>query len=78
MLRQRRGSVAQWEAEPDKDIPGAADSALRMFYAHKVGAHDTAAKVVDLLQELDEHEHGAHGVRDMRLRNDGNWTREAA
>jgi len=78
VLRQRRGSVARWEAEPDKAIPGAADSALRMFYALKTGAHDTAAKVVDLLQELDEHAHGTHGLRDIRLRNDGNWTREAA
>jgi len=44
VLRQRRGSVARWEAEPDKDLPGAADSALRMFYALKAGAHETAAK----------------------------------
>jgi hypothetical protein len=49
-----------------------------MFYALKAGAHDTAAKVVDLLQELDEHEHGAQGLRDIRLKNDGTWTGEAA
>jgi putative transcriptional regulator len=37
VLRQRRGSVARWEAEANKAVPGAADSALRMFYALKAG-----------------------------------------
>jgi len=78
VLRQRRGSVARWEAEPDKAIPGAADSALRMFYALKTGAHETAARVIDLLQALDDHEHGAHELRDVRLKNDGDWTLAAA
>ena len=47
VLRQQRGSVARWEAEPTKDLPGAADSALRMFYALKAGGHDIAMKVVE-------------------------------
>jgi len=78
VLQQRRGSVARWEAEPNKNIPGAADSALRMFYALKTGEHETAAKLVDLLQELDELQHGVHELRDIQLENDGDWTRAAA
>jgi hypothetical protein len=49
-----------------------------MFYALKAGAHETAAKVIGPLQEPDEHAHGVHGLRDIQLRNDGNWTRAAA
>lgn len=78
VLRQRRGSVARWEAEPDKPIPGAADSALRMFYALKAGGHEMAVKVVDLLQEIDDLEHGLAKTRDLQLRNDGTWMRAAA
>ena len=78
VLRQRRGSVARWEAEPDKAIPGAADSALRMFYALKAGGHEMAVKVVDLLQELDDLEQGLAKARDLQLRNDGGWMRAAA
>ena len=78
MLRQRRGFVARWEAEPNKNITGAADSALRILYALKAGAHETAANLVDLLQRLDELEHGVQGLRDIQLENDGNWTRAAA
>jgi DNA-binding transcriptional regulator YiaG len=70
VLRQQRGSVARWEAEAGKDIPGAADSALRMFYALKAGGHDIAVKVVDLLQQIDELQHAPH---DLLMRNDGEW-----
>jgi DNA-binding transcriptional regulator YiaG len=75
VLRQQRGSVARWEADPNKDIPGAADSALRMFYALKAGGHDVAVKVVDLLQEIDELQHGPHKIC---MRNDGEWLPTAA
>lgn len=75
VLRQQRGSVARWEAEPNKEIPGAADSALRMFYALKAGGHDVAVKVVDLLQEIDELQHGPHRIC---MRNDGEWLPTAA
>ena len=75
MLRQQRGSVARWEAEPEKDLPGAADSALRMFYALKAGGHDTATKVIALLQEIDDLTHPPY---DLCLRNDGHWTSTAA
>lgn len=75
VLRQQRGSVARWEAEASKDIPGAADSALRMFYALKSGGHDAAVKVVDLLQEIDELQHGPHRIC---MRNDGEWLPAAA
>jgi len=78
VLGLQRGSVARWEAELDKKIPGAADSALRMFYALKAGGHEIAIKVVELLQELDEIEHDLRGLRDMQLRNDGSWMRAAA
>jgi transcriptional regulator with XRE-family HTH domain len=70
VLRQQRGSVARWEAEPTKDVPGAADSALRMFYALKVGGHDIAVKVVELLQAIDELQHAPHN---LTMRNDGEW-----
>jgi DNA-binding transcriptional regulator YiaG len=70
VLRQQRGSVARWEAESGKDIPGPADSALRMFYALKAGGHDIAVKVVDLLQQIDELQHAPH---DLVMRNDFEW-----
>jgi len=78
VLRQRRGSVARWEADPDKKIPGAADSALRMFYALKAGGHEIAEKLVDFLQEVDELEHEVHSLRALQLRKNVDWTRAAA
>lgn len=78
VLRQRRGSVARWEAESDKKLPGAADSALRMFYALKAGGHEIAEKLVHLLQDVDELEHAVHGLRALRLRKNEDWMRAAA
>jgi DNA-binding transcriptional regulator YiaG len=78
VLRQRRGSVARWEAEPNKTIPGAADSALRMFYALKAGGHAMAVKVVELLQEIDDLEHATGKARELQLRNDSGWMKAAA
>ena len=75
VLRQQRGSVARWEAEPAKDLPGAVDSALRMFYALKAGGHDTATKVVALLLEIDGLH---HAPTDLCMRNDGYWMSAAA
>ena len=66
VLRQRRGSVARWEGEPSKKIPGAADSALRMFYALKATGHETAVRLVELLQDLDDLEHKAAMLADMQ------------
>lgn len=63
-LRTRRGSVARWEAEPNKPIPGIADVALRMFYALKANGHAVAERVVDLLTEIDELEHRITVVRE--------------
>lgn len=74
VLRQQRGSVARWEAEPHKDIPGAADSALRMFYALKACGHDVAQQVVTQLQEIDDL---THGPTNICLRNDGHWVSAA-
>jgi putative transcriptional regulator len=78
VLRQQRGSVARWEGDPNKDIPGVADSALRMFYALKAGGHETAQKIVDLLQEADELEHHILSMRNLQLRKDRDWVRAAA
>jgi hypothetical protein len=70
--------VARWEAAKDKKIPGAADSALRMFYALKAGGHETAVKLTELLTELDELEHKMCVLRDLRLTKSGDTWREAA
>jgi len=78
ILRQRRGSVARWEAAQEKVIPGAADTALRMFYALKAGGHEVAQKLVELLQEIDELEHKLHTLRNMQLKKDDHWVRMAA
>ena len=78
ILRQQRGSVARWEAKPDKKIPGSADTALRMFYALKVGGHEVARKLVELIQEIDELEHRLHTLRNMQLKKDPQWMRTAA
>jgi hypothetical protein len=57
----------------DKKIPGAADSALRMFYALKAGGHETAVKLTELLGELGELEHKG-AIRDLHLeRANGSW-----
>jgi DNA-binding transcriptional regulator YiaG len=78
VLRQKRGSVARWEAAPRKKIPGAADTALRMFYALKAGGHETATKLIELLQEADELEDHPDSARTMLLRKGHHWTRTAA
>jgi DNA-binding transcriptional regulator YiaG len=79
VLRQKRGSVARWEAEPQKKVPGAADTALRMFYALKAGGHEIAQKLVDLIQEIDELEHQVDTLWNMQLNKEGDqWVRAAA
>ena len=78
VLRQQRGSVARWEAAPHKNIPGATDTALRMFYALKAGGHEIAAKLVELLQALDEREEQPDTARAMRLKKGHHWARIAA
>jgi putative transcriptional regulator len=78
ILRQKRGSVARWESKSDKKVPGSADTALRMFYALKVGGHEVAQKLVALIQELDELEHKLHTLRNMQLKKDPQWMRMAA
>jgi putative transcriptional regulator len=78
VLRQQRGSVARWEATPRKKIPGAADTAFRMFYALKAGGHETAMKLIELLQEADQLEEYPDSTRAMRLRKGNHWTRTEA
>jgi DNA-binding transcriptional regulator YiaG len=65
-LRTRRGSVARWESEPDKTIPGPADAALRMFYTLTADGHAEAVRLVDLLKEIDELEHQLELLKQQR------------
>jgi DNA-binding transcriptional regulator YiaG len=77
-LGTRRGSVARWEAAPDKAIPGAADRALRMFYALKAEGHDVAVRLVELLSEIDDLEHELHALRTSTFQeSNDDWTRLA-
>jgi len=77
VLRTKRGSVARWEAKPARSITGAADSALRMFYALKAEKHEVAERLVDLLTEADEVEHHVEMLRDATFRaTAAGWERE--
>ncbi|HZT90269.1 MAG TPA: hypothetical protein VFA12_20180 [Stellaceae bacterium] len=79
ILRTRRVSVARWEARPNHPIPGAADSALRLFYALKLEKHGLAQQICEILAELDDLEHSLHVMSDIRLREtERGWQREAA
>ena len=60
VLQQSRGSVARWEGAPNEEIPGVADSALRLFYALEADGHELAKKIVVLLKEIDDLEHKMH------------------
>jgi DNA-binding transcriptional regulator YiaG len=76
-LRTKRGSVARWEAKPRRQIPGTADSALRMFYALKAEKHEVAERLVDLLTEVDELEHKLQMLRGETFRATAEgWERE--
>ncbi|WP_211217661.1 helix-turn-helix domain-containing protein [Novispirillum itersonii] len=77
LLGSTRGSVARWEAEPDKAIPGTADHGLRMLYVLKMQEHPLICQITDLLAELDERTHGSAGPVPFR-QNDGAWLRQAA
>ncbi len=57
ILGTSRATVARWEGAGDEVIPGAADPALRMFYALKVVGHEVAVRIIGLLAEIDEREH---------------------
>jgi DNA-binding transcriptional regulator YiaG len=80
VLRTKRISVARWEARPNHPVPGAADSALRLFYALKANKHDLAEQICDILAEIDELEHKIamleHRIT-LRETTHG-WEREAA
>jgi DNA-binding transcriptional regulator YiaG len=53
-----RGTIARYEGSATKPIPGQAEAALRMFVALKIGGHEIAEQIVELLTEIDEFEHG--------------------
>jgi DNA-binding transcriptional regulator YiaG len=78
VLQTTRASVARWEADRGKPIPGPADSALRMFYALKAGGDQTAIRTVGLLAEIDEIEHADKRRRAVFQETDGSWMRNAA
>lgn len=44
---------------------------MRMFYALKAGGHETAKKLVELIQEMDELEHTLNTLRNMQLNKQG-------
>jgi DNA-binding transcriptional regulator YiaG len=75
VLQQERGSVARWEADPNKPIPGAADSALRLFYALSADGHELAKKIVDLLADIDDLEHQMHVLQFVAT--GGGWKKAA-
>lgn len=68
-----RPSVARWEGDADKDIPGTADRALRMFYAFQVLGHKETNKLVNRLRELDE----AEDTRAVFTDTEDGWKRAA-
>lgn len=70
VLGQTRVTVARWEGQRDKAIPGASDRALRLFYAAQMAGGRAAKDVSDLLKDLDAIE---HGTREERFRDDGGW-----
>jgi DNA-binding transcriptional regulator YiaG len=68
VLRTRRVSVARWECRPNHSIPGAADAALRLFYALKADRHGLAEQICDILAELDDLQHEIAALdHDIRL-----------
>lgn len=77
VLGSSRVSVARWEAEPDKPIPGTADHGLRMFYVLKLADHPLICQITDLLAELDERMHGSAGPVPFRQA-EGGWHQQAA
>jgi DNA-binding transcriptional regulator YiaG len=74
VLGQKRGSVARWEMASNKAIPPVADRALRFFYALKADGNETAARLVELVAEIDDLEHQMHVLRTMSLEEtDRDW-----
>ncbi len=74
VLKTARATIARYEGRPDKDIPGQADTALRLFYAAAAGGNHTAERVVELLREMDEMRHGDAVFRETPH----GWMRTAA
>jgi DNA-binding transcriptional regulator YiaG len=76
ILGQKRGSVARWEGEPDKAIPGVADRALRFFYALRANGVELGRKIVELVTEIDDLEHPQSVLRLEET--ERGWRRKAA
>jgi DNA-binding transcriptional regulator YiaG len=72
-LGRKRASVARWEADRMKAIPQSADHSLRMFYVLKATGHEVACKLVELLSELDELQHGVQEQKEARFADDVGW-----
>lgn len=50
-------SIKRWEKAREKNLNGTADRALRQFYALKMCGDETARRICELLDEIDEIEH---------------------
>jgi DNA-binding transcriptional regulator YiaG len=75
ILGQKRGSVARWEGASHKAIPGHANRALRYFFALNADGRELGKKLVELVKELDELE---HGESELQFEEDHGWHRKAA
>ncbi|KJB94604.1 hypothetical protein N826_10270 [Skermanella aerolata KACC 11604] len=62
IMRTSRPAIARYEGNPQKEIPGSADVALRLFYAARMTSDPIAREVADLLTEIDELEHDSRAV----------------
>jgi DNA-binding transcriptional regulator YiaG len=80
VLGTKRASVARWEARLNHAVPGAADAALRLFYALKADKHGLAEQICDILAEIDNLEHEIAVLKHrITLRETAHgWEREAA
>ncbi|MBM3516030.1 MAG: hypothetical protein FJX59_20295 [Alphaproteobacteria bacterium] len=56
-LGSSRTSVARWEGNPVREIPGTSDRALRMFYTMWAGGDRAVKRLVELLRTLDDLKH---------------------
>jgi putative transcriptional regulator len=64
-----RPTIARLESKRTTPIPAAADRTLRLFYALKQEGHDLAAKICELLTEIDEQEYQSESLE----QENGHW-----
>jgi len=76
IMRTSRAAIARYEGNPQKEIPGSADVALRLFYAAQMNNDPIAKEIADLLAHLDEIKHGDTPVTFQET--EFGWMRKAA